>query len=130
MNEDRSILDTVRAAAPRALEGDLRANLARFLFRADAVHRRVADLSGGERFRVALATLLLAEPAHQLLVLDEPTNNLDLGSIDELVSALEAYRGGLIVVSHDDAFLARLRIDTWITLDENGLTRGFDVRTS
>lgn len=130
LNEDRSILDTVRAAAPRALEGDLRANLARFLFRADAVHRRVADLSGGERFRVALATLLLAEPAHQLLVLDEPTNNLDLGSIDELVSALEAYRGGLIVVSHDDAFLARLRIDTWITLDENGLTRGFDVRTS
>lgn len=103
--------------------GDIRANLARFLFRADTVHRPVGDLSGGERFRVALATLLLAAPANQLLVLDEPTNNLDLSSIDELVSALDSYRGGLIVVSHDDAFLSRLRIDTWISLEANGLAR-------
>lgn len=64
--------------------------------------------------------LLLADPANQLLVLDEPTNDLDLRSVDELVSALDFYRGG-IVVSHDDAFLSRLDIDTWITLDENGL---------
>ncbi|UUE19308.1 ABC-F family ATP-binding cassette domain-containing protein [Microbacterium sp. J1-1] len=122
LDDERSILDTVRAAAPQTPPGDLRANLARFLFRSDTAHRRVGDLSGGERFRVALATLLLAEPPNQLLVLDEPTNNLDLRSIDELVSALETYRGGLIVVSHDDAFLARLHIDTWISLDENGLT--------
>lgn len=83
----------MRATAPHAPPGDLRAKLARFLFRSDAALRRVGDLSGGERFRVALATLLLAEPANQL-VLDEPTNNLDLNSIDELVSALETYRGG------------------------------------
>ena len=56
-------------------------------------------------------------------MLDEPTNNLDLHSIDELVSALDSYRGGLIVVSHDDAFLERVRIDTWVTLDRYGLSR-------
>lgn len=123
LNDDLSIFHTVRAAAPHTPPGDVRANLARFLFRADTIHRRVGDLSGGERFRVALATLLLAHPPNQLLVLDEPSNNLDLRSIDELVSALESYRGGLIVVSHDDAFLSRLQINTWLTLDENGLTR-------
>ena len=124
LDGDVSILDTVRAAAPRTPPGDVRAQLARFLFRADDVHLHVRDLSGGERFRVALATLLLADPANRLLVLDEPTNNLDLRSVDELVSALDSYRGGLIVVSHDDAFLARLRIDTWVTLDEDGLALG------
>lgn len=122
LNDDLSILDTVRTTAPGTPVGEIRANLARFLFRADTIHRRVGDLSGGERFRVALATLLLADPPNQLLVLDEPSNNLDLSSIDELVSALESYHGGLIVVSHDDAFLSRLHIDTWITLDKNGLS--------
>src|SRR5699024_7776489 len=121
LDDDASVLDTVHDAAPDAPVGEVRANLARFLLRADTVHRRVGDLSGGERFRVALARLLLADPPNQLLVLDEPTNNLDLDSIEELISALESYRGGLIVVSHDDAFLARLQIDSWIELDEQGL---------
>lgn len=55
-------------------------------------------------------------------VLAEPTNNLDLDSVDQLVCALEGYRGGLVVVSHDDAFLARLRVGTRLELDERGLT--------
>ena len=121
LDDDADILDTVRAAAPRTPPGEIRAKLARFLFRGDTVHHRVGDLSGGERFRVALAQLLLADPPNQLVVLDEPTNNLDLGSVDELVDALDAYHGGLIVVSHDDAFLARLNIQTWLSLDSDGL---------
>lgn len=123
--DDLSILDAVRGAAPHTPPGTVRANLARFLFRADTVHRRVGDLSGGERFRVALARLLLADPPHQLLVLDEPTNNLDLDSVTELVDALDAYRGGLLVVSHDEAFLSRLGIAEWVHLDERGLSHEF-----
>lgn len=123
LDDAHSLMETVRAVAPEVPPGDIRANLARFLFRADTIHRLVGDLSGGERFRVALARLLLADPPNQLLVLDEPTNNLDLVSIDELVDALEAYRGGIIVVSHDDAFLGRLGIDTWLGLDAQGLLR-------
>ncbi len=121
LEDEASILDTVRAAAPDTPPGEVRARLARTLFGADSVHRRVGDLSGGERFRVALARILLADPPNQLLVLDEPTNNLDLDSIDELVTALDACHGGLLVVSHDDSFLERLHIDTWVTLDASGL---------
>lgn len=121
LDDSATLLDTVRAAAPSIPDGELRAGLARFLFRGDVINRQIGDLSGGERFRIALATLLLADPPNQLLVLDEPTNNLDLHSVDELVDALSAYHGGLIVVSHDDRFLARLGIDTWITMDEEGL---------
>ncbi len=68
---------------------------------------RSATLSGGERFRVALARLLLADPPPQLLVLDEPTNNLDLDTRRPARRRRSrAYRGAVLVVSHDDVFLA------------------------
>lgn len=70
--------------------------------RADQV---VATLSGGELFRATLAALLLAEPASQLLMLDEPTNNLDMPSTRHLIGALAAYWGALLVASHDLPFL-------------------------
>src|SRR5699024_10052152 len=108
--DDRTILETVRAAAPTASPQQVRASLARFLFRGALADRRVAGLSGGERFRVALAAVLLADPAPQLVVLDEPTNSLDVDSVDQLVEALAAYEGALLVVSHDEGFLARVRI--------------------
>jgi ATPase subunit of ABC transporter with duplicated ATPase domains len=81
-------------------------------------------LSGGERFRVALARLLLAEPPPQLIVLDEPTNNLDLTSVEQLVDALRAYRGALLVVSHDDEFLSRLDLDRTLPMRLPGLLDG------
>ncbi|HCJ49329.1 MAG TPA: hypothetical protein DHW40_08375 [Microbacterium sp.] len=115
LDEAASVLENIRTAAPGAGDVELRNRLARFLVRGDAVHRPVSALSGGERFRVALAQLLLAEPAPHLLVLDEPTNNLDLDTVDQLVEAIAAYRGAVLVVSHDDAFLAR--IDPNLTLE-------------
>ncbi|GAA1734452.1 ABC-F family ATP-binding cassette domain-containing protein [Isoptericola hypogeus] len=120
LDDDASVLDAVRAAAPHVAPGVLRNRLARFLVRGDQVDRPVRTLSGGERFRVSLARLLLADPPAQLLVLDEPTNNLDLASTDQLVQALSAYRGGLLVVSHDAAFLDRLGLGARLELRADG----------
>ncbi|TGD87431.1 ABC-F family ATP-binding cassette domain-containing protein [Mycolicibacterium sp. CH28] len=126
LDEQASVLDNVQAAAPATEAALVRTRLARFLLRGAAVHRPVATLSGGERFRVALARLLLADPPPQLIVLDEPTNNLDVASVDQLVDAVAAYRGAVLVVSHDDQFLARLGLDRTLSmrlpgvLDESG----------
>ncbi|QZA08568.1 ATP-binding cassette domain-containing protein [Mycolicibacter heraklionensis] len=120
LNDTVSAFDAVSAVSdsePRAV----RAQLARFLLDADCVARPVGTLSGGERFRVALAQLLLADPPAQLLLLDEPTNNLDLASVGQLVDALAGYRGAFIVVSHDDEFLARLGLTRTLTMPRSGL---------
>ncbi|MDO8151414.1 ABC-F family ATP-binding cassette domain-containing protein [Isoptericola sp. b408] len=115
-----TVLEAVRTGAPGVTPGELRARLARFLVRGAQVERLVATLSGGELFRVHLARLLLAEPPAQLLVLDEPTNNLDLASVDRLVEALASYRGALLVVSHDRSFVDRLGVDARLVLDAEG----------
>ncbi len=118
-----SVLDNVCAMAPHVDRGTVRARLARFLFRGRDVERPAGQLSGGERFRVAIARILLADPPPHLVVLDEPTNNLDMRSMDQLVDALAAYRGALLIVSHDYEFLDRVGIARWFALDrEHGLT--------
>lgn len=122
--DDRvSALENVRAVAPGVPAGTIRNGLARLLLRGSTVDRPVSTLSGGERFRASLARLLFADPPAQLLVLDEPTNNLDLESVEHLAEALDAYRGALLVVSHDVAFLSRISVDTVLELEAGELRR-------
>ena len=120
LDDGASVLENVAPSAPKVTMVELRNRLARFLIRGAAVERPVGTLSGGERFRVALARLMLADPPPQLLVFDEPTNNLDLDTVDQLVAALAAYRGAVLVVSHDDVFLERIGVDLVLELDRDG----------
>jgi ATPase subunit of ABC transporter with duplicated ATPase domains len=123
LNDSLTVVDNVRAAAPAASVNEVRARLARFLFRGSRADRMAGTLSGGERFRAVLAALLLAQPAPQLLLLDEPTNNLDMASVRQLSQALEGYRGAVIVASHDVPFLRSAGITRWLRLDRDpGLT--------
>ncbi len=117
-----TVAENVARFAPQASPNTIRANLARMLLRGDRADQLAGTLSGGELFRATLAALLLAEPAPQLLMLDEPANNLDLPSVGQLTSALRCFRGALLVVSHDAAFLRGLGLTRWLSLDDDGLT--------
>jgi ATP-binding cassette subfamily F protein 3 len=101
---------TVFETVDQVAEGDIRTQvkniLGRFMFSGDDINKKVGQLSGGERTRLAMVKLLL-EPVN-LLILDEPTNHLDLKSKDVLKEALLDFDGTLILVSHDRAFLMGL----------------------
>ncbi len=111
-----TLLQSVQRANPGVSEQHLRDQLARLLFRRESVHHKTGELSGGERFRAAVAQVLLADPVPQLLMLDEPTNNLDISSVDWLVQVLNLYTGAIILVSHDEDFCRRIRIDRTLAL--------------
>ena len=117
LDSDLTVVQNVARAAPKATVNQIRARLARFLFRGRRADQRAGTLSGGELFRATLASLLLAEPAPQLLMLDEPTNNLDMASVRQLSGALRSYRGALLVASHDAPFLRELGLTRWLRLD-------------
>jgi ATPase subunit of ABC transporter with duplicated ATPase domains len=120
LDDSLTVVENVRLAAPAAAVNEVRAGLARFLFRGARADQVAGGLSGGERFRAVLAALLLAQPPPQLLVLDEPTNNLDMASVRQLSQALSCYRGALIVASHDLPFLRSIGITCWLRLDRAG----------
>jgi ATPase subunit of ABC transporter with duplicated ATPase domains len=118
---DRTVAENLAAFAPGMAAADRMNLLARFLFRGQGAHLPVGVLSGGERLRATLACVLCAEPAPQLLLLDEPTNNLDLVSVAQLESALSAYEGAFVVVSHDERFLAEIKVERWLELSDGRL---------
>ncbi|MFB7707610.1 ABC-F family ATP-binding cassette domain-containing protein [Streptomyces sp. NPDC056105] len=122
LDEGLTVAENVARFAPGATNNRVRARLAHFLFKGARADQAAATLSGGERFRATLAALMLAEPAPQLLMLDEPTNNLDLASVRQLTTALESYEGALLVASHDLPFLKSIGV-TRTLLMEGGRLR-------
>ena len=116
---DRTIYQEALGRAPHDFVPQVRGLLGAFLFSGDAVEKKIAVLSGGERNRLALA-LMLMKPAN-LLLLDEPTNHLDMAAKDVLLEALRAFEGTLVFVSHDRYFLERLA-DRVIEVGDGRLT--------
>ncbi|MFN9778250.1 MAG: ribosomal protection-like ABC-F family protein [Candidatus Kapaibacterium sp.] len=106
LDGDATAFDVIDAAAAGEMRTKVRSLLGAFLFSGDAVYKKVRVLSGGEKSRLDMAKLLL-EPVN-LLILDDPTNHLDMRSKDVLKQALMAYEGSLVVVSHDREFLQGL----------------------
>ncbi|MEL5954998.1 ATP-binding cassette domain-containing protein [Streptomyces sp. CLV115] len=118
LDEELSVAANVARTAPGVTDNHIRAQLARFLFQGKRAEQPAGTLSGGERFRAALAATMLAAPAPQLLMMDEPTNNLDIASVRQLTGALDSYEGALLIASHDLAFLGSVGITRWLLVDE------------
>jgi ATPase subunit of ABC transporter with duplicated ATPase domains len=116
MDRTATLYENFRRLNPDANDNDARAALARFSFRGESASRFAGELSGGELLRAALACVLGGTQKPELLILDEPTNHLDLDAIEALEAALNDYEGGLLVVSHDQAFLDAIGIERIIDL--------------
>jgi len=106
LDGDNTVFESLECSFPQASQGSLRALAGCFGFSGDDVEKKCRVLSGGEKARLVMATMLFNPP--NFLVLDEPTNHLDLDTKQMLITALAAYEGTMLFVSHDRHFLAAL----------------------
>ncbi len=113
---ERTILEHMRSAAPEQTDTDLRRILGAFLFSGDDVDKPAGVLSGGEKTRLALATLVCS--GANVLLLDEPTNNLDPVSREQVLDAIARYPGAIVLVTHDPGAVAALKPDRAILLPD------------
>ena len=116
LDPQRSVLENMRSAAPDVPEVELRRILGSFLFTGDDVAKPAGVLSGGEKTRLALATLVVSSA--NVLMLDEPTNNLDPASREEILGALRTYKGAVILVTHDEGAVDALEPERLILLPD------------
>jgi ATPase subunit of ABC transporter with duplicated ATPase domains len=112
----KTVLENMRVAAPAMTDMELRRILGSFLFPGDDVDKPAGVLSGGEKTRLALATLVVS--GANVLLLDEPTNNLDPASRQEILAALRAYRGAIVLVTHDEGAVEALAPERVVLLPD------------
>lgn len=115
LNFDKDIFSNIQEVSDKN-DIEIRNYLAMFLFQVEKVYQKLSELSGGEKLRLALAKVLLTQPRYDVLVFDEPTNNLDIGNIEFLEQFLINYKGAFIVVSHDKFFLKNIQLSQMIAL--------------
>ena len=109
MKAEETVIENVLPYMNPNEEGEARRFLSDFLFRTNSqVNTIVKNLSGGEKARLSLAIICLKSPA--LLILDEITNNIDINTKKHIINVLNEYKGGLIVISHDDDFVSQIHI--------------------
>ncbi|NGO69022.1 ribosomal protection-like ABC-F family protein [Streptomyces boncukensis] len=116
LDPDRTVLENMRSAAPDTDLVQLRKTLGSFLFSGDDVDKPAGVLSGGEKTRLALATLVVSSA--NVLLLDEPTNNLDPASREEILGALHTFTGAVVLVTHDEGAVEALQPERIILLPD------------
>lgn len=116
ITSEKTVAEHYRSLFPKLTEKELRGNLASYLFSGRETAKKVSDLSGGEKTRLVLCELLSQKP--NLLILDEPTNHMDIRGKENIESALKAYKGTLIFVSHDRYFVSQVA-DAILIIEDN-----------
>ncbi len=116
LDTERTVLENMQGAAPQLTDSEARSVLGSFLFSGDDAHKPAAVLSGGEKTRLALASLVVSSA--NVLLLDEPTNNLDPASREEVLAAIREYAGAIILVTHDEGAVRALHPDRVLLLPD------------
>jgi ATPase subunit of ABC transporter with duplicated ATPase domains len=116
LDTGRTVLENMQSAAPQLTDSEARSVLGSFLFSGDDAHKSAAVLSGGEKTRLALASLVVSSA--NVLLLDEPTNNLDPASREEVLAAIRTYEGAIILVTHDEGAVRALEPDRVLLLPD------------
>ena len=116
LDTERTVLENMRSSAPDMDDAEVRSVLGSFMFSGDDVEKKAGVLSGGEKTRLALATIVASSA--NVLLLDEPTNNLDPASRAEILGALSSYEGAVVMVSHDEGAVAALNPERVVLLPD------------
>jgi ATPase subunit of ABC transporter with duplicated ATPase domains len=116
LDVSKSVLENMQRAAPQLADVDARKVLGSFLFSGDDVNKPAGVLSGGEKTRLALASLVVSSA--NVLLLDEPTNNLDPASREEILRALATFTGAVVLVSHDEGAVSALNPERVLILPD------------
>jgi len=116
LDTSRTVLENMQSAAPQLTDTEARSVLGSFLFSGDDTSKPAAVLSGGEKTRLALASLIVSSA--NVLLLDEPTNNLDPASREEVLRAIRTYEGAIVLVSHDEGAVMALEPDRVLLLPD------------
>ena len=116
LDTGRTVLENMQSAAPQLTDTETRSVLGSFLFSGDDAHKSASVLSGGEKTRLALASLVVSSA--NVLLLDEPTNNLDPASREEVLAAIRTYEGAIILVTHDEGAVRALEPDRVLLLPD------------
>ena len=116
VDNERTVYGLLETCNTKKPEHELKMLLNRFLFTASTWDKKCGSLSGGERMKLALCRLLISENAPDMIIADEPTNNIDISSMDILADTLKTYKGTLLVVSHDEQFVHDVGVERIINL--------------
>ncbi|GAB3766575.1 ATPase subunit of ABC transporter with duplicated ATPase domains [Nocardioides ginsengisegetis] len=116
LDTNRTVLENMQSAAPQLTDTEARSVLGSFLFSGDDAQKPAGVLSGGEKTRLALASLVVSSA--NVLLLDEPTNNLDPASREEVLAAIRTYEGAIILVTHDEGAVRALEPDRVLLLPD------------
>ena len=116
LDVDRTVLENMQSSAPQLTDTEARSVLGSFLFSGEDAHKPAKVLSGGEKTRLALASLVVSSA--NVLLLDEPTNNLDPASREEVLAAIRTYEGAIVLVTHDEGAVLALEPDRVLILPD------------